>query len=436
MTYYRLANRILSLSAITYIIVWSGALYYGNNPWYGLFYWVSQSAFIGSVADWFAVSALFRKPLGIPFHTALIPRNKNAIIEGIVNFLENQLISKETIANHLQKVSFFAFANTMIRSTKGRELMLIFLTAVIGAIDTKSRRREGSRIVAKTFRSHLEQTFSGHEKGHFFDRFSLVGNTIQEYLFMKVVDIAIRGVQSETCRDMIERELTRIIKDKTNTFLGSLLVGVAQLLDSLNVQDMSRAIQLETIAMLKRWKNPSSAEYKTIMPLWNEFLSNVEGDNEVVKIVNDICKEECSALPIEDIIETHVWPLLAEDIKGDKDCPSPMAKWGEASIQRIWAFYSHKEGFEDSFNVWGRGLLMPILLSYHSTIGNIVRQVLVHFDEERFIQFVENKVGYDLGWIRINGALVGGTIGLFIWIFLHFIYEPYGVPILRSFFTL
>lgn len=53
MTYYRLANRILSLSAITYIIVWSGALYYGNNPWYGLFYWVSQSAFIGSVADWF-----------------------------------------------------------------------------------------------------------------------------------------------------------------------------------------------------------------------------------------------------------------------------------------------------------------------------------------------------------------------------------------------
>ena len=72
------ANGILGLTALLYCFAFIGQFFFGSESWYQPLYWAVQSALIGSVADWFAVTALFRKPLGFPYHTALIPRNKRS----------------------------------------------------------------------------------------------------------------------------------------------------------------------------------------------------------------------------------------------------------------------------------------------------------------------------------------------------------------------
>ena len=78
------ANGILGLTAVLYCFAFVGQFFFGYESWYQPLYWAVQSALIGSVADWFAVTALFRKPLGFPYHTALIPRNKDRLINRCV----------------------------------------------------------------------------------------------------------------------------------------------------------------------------------------------------------------------------------------------------------------------------------------------------------------------------------------------------------------
>ena len=68
----------------------------------------------------------------------------------------------------------------------------------------------------------------------------------------------------------------------------------------------------------------------------------------------------------------------------------------------------------------------------HALIGVAVRQVLSGFDKKRFNDFLESKVGEDLAWIRINGALVGASIGFLAFLFLNLFYEPYMVPLMRG----
>ena len=61
------------------------------------------AAMIGGLADWFAVSALFRRPLGIPFRTAIIPRNREKIFQALVYMVENQILMKENIKSKLDE---------------------------------------------------------------------------------------------------------------------------------------------------------------------------------------------------------------------------------------------------------------------------------------------------------------------------------------------
>src|SRR5919205_2901935 len=66
-----------------------------------------EAGLVGGLADWFAVTALFRHPLGIPIpHTALLPKNREKITKALVSTVENELLSKETIIARLQQIRF------------------------------------------------------------------------------------------------------------------------------------------------------------------------------------------------------------------------------------------------------------------------------------------------------------------------------------------
>ena len=73
-----------------------------------------------------------------------------------------------------------------------------------------------------------------------------------------------------------------------------------------------------------------------------------------------------------------------------------------------------------------------ILEHEHSLIGVAVREVLSGFDKKKFNAFLESKVGEDLAWIRINGAIVGGTLGLFVFVILKVIYDPSSLPFIHQ----
>ena len=84
---------------------------------------------------------------------------------------------------------------------------------------------------------------------------------------------------------------------------------------------------------------------------------------------------------------------------------------------------------------WSDRRCVEVVLEHeHSLIGVAVREVLSGFDKRKFNEFLENKVGEDLAWIRINGALVGSVIGLLVFGFVEGLYAPHVAPFIRAFF--
>ena len=95
MTYRQRANLILGLSFVAFIAIFLWWYTHDVSVWEELLFFVIQSALIGSIADWFAVTALFEKPLGFPYHTELLYRHRDRIIDGIARLISEKLLQPD-----------------------------------------------------------------------------------------------------------------------------------------------------------------------------------------------------------------------------------------------------------------------------------------------------------------------------------------------------
>lgn len=103
MNYRNKANITLAVVSVGFIIVFIIKYYILNNAYTDFIFTIMEAGLVGGVADWFAITAIYRKPLGISFHTALIPRNRDKIIDVTAGFVEKELLSSESIKQKIEK---------------------------------------------------------------------------------------------------------------------------------------------------------------------------------------------------------------------------------------------------------------------------------------------------------------------------------------------
>ncbi|MCX7781280.1 MAG: DUF445 domain-containing protein, partial [Negativicutes bacterium] len=128
MRYSQAANRILAGVCILFI---GAAVLRRQNPdnlLYEMLLMVSEAALVGGIADWFAVTALFRRPLGFPWHTALIPRNRERVIQAVVNTVEHELLSVTAIERRLAAISFMEIGIDWLENRGGQAVVGRWLT--------------------------------------------------------------------------------------------------------------------------------------------------------------------------------------------------------------------------------------------------------------------------------------------------------------------
>ena len=151
------ANGILGLTAVLYCFVFIGQFFYGYESWYQPLYWAVQSALIGSVADWFAVTALFRKPLGFPYHTALIPRNKDRLINGVIKLVETKMLTKDRCKVLLNNVEFVPLFEKFLLSPEGQRAARLVIHQGLHLLWKSQTSEEWAQWGAKRIRGLLEK---------------------------------------------------------------------------------------------------------------------------------------------------------------------------------------------------------------------------------------------------------------------------------------
>ena len=424
LTLKQCANRILGLTAVLYCFAFVGQFFFGHESWYQPLYWAVQSALIGSVADWFAVTALFRKPLGFPYHTALIPRNKDRLINGVIKLVETKMLTKERCKVLLKNVQFVPLFEKFLLSPEGQRAARLVIHQGLHLLWKSQTNEEWAQWGAKRIRGLLQQHSLVPVLKHVL--LDLCEHNRYESMVVQVLNV----IQERINHPAMVTWLTAVVaeeahKKKRKGFWSDFLISMSEATDVVNYQEMAEAIVQEAYAMLESWKRPNSPERIAWLRQWVEPIRNIEENHEVCDALDEAWERWIREQDWESVIENHLCPYIEELLLvGDENGETPAQVLVNIALE-LWNVYGQSEDLRNRIEKTLHDIGDYVLEQGYDLIETIIRQVLGGLSTDKFIYFIESKVEDDLSWIRINGAIVGAVAGLLVWTFLEYVYMPF-----------
>lgn len=418
------ANRILGLTAVLYCFAFVGQFFFGYESWYQPLYWAVQSALIGSVADWFAVTALFRKPLGFPYHTALIPRNKDRLINGVIKLVETKMLTKERCKVLLKNVQFVPLFEKFLLSPEGQRAARLVIHQGLHLLWKSQTNEEWAQWGAKRIRGLLQQHSLVPVLKHVL--LDLCEHNRYESMVVQVLNV----IQERINHPAMVTWLTAVVaeeahKKKRKGFWSDFLISMSEATDVVNYQEMAEAIVQEAYAMLESWKRPNSPERTAWLRQWVEPIRNIEQNHEVCDALDEAWERWIREQDWESVIENHLCPYIEELLLvGNENGETPAQVLVNIALE-LWNVYGQSEDLRNRIEKTLHDIGDYALEQGYDLIETIIRQVLGGLSTDKFIYFIESKVEDDLSWIRINGAIVGAVAGLLVWTFLEYVYMPF-----------
>jgi uncharacterized membrane-anchored protein YjiN (DUF445 family) len=424
MTYRQRANGILALSFICFgLIFWYWSTHEISTAVEILFF-VIQSALIGSIADWFAVTALFDKPLGFPWHTELLYGHRNQIIDSVTKIVSEKLLQPQLWQNKLYSISFMDKLINWLQSPNGRDKFRAILYEVAQRIYQYAQKGDTQSSIASHIRAYLKRQ---PMVSFFQDRIISLLENPDSQMFQDAVGLGKELVNSDDFEVMMER-MIREWMDESKSAPG-LLVTLNKFTGIVDTKKIAKDIKIGIVKWLDTMQHAEGEERDYLCQKFELFLYSMNG--QLAYGVQNWQDEFVDSLPIERWItatEQAGKDYFTSGDSGREELKDLLEEQFLHYVQYCHDYPEIKEWLDDQI----RKACMVIIENEHGLIGIAVRDVLSGFDKRKFNAFIESKVGEDLAWIRINGAIVGATLGLAVFVFSYFLYEPYVVPLLRS----
>jgi len=366
-------------------------------PWLGYVKAFAEAAMVGGLADWFAVTALFRHPLGLPIpHTAIIPRNKDRIGETLANFLKENFLIPAVVARRMQRLDVAGAAGRFLQTPAGQGTRI---------------RGGASRLIADVFESLDDERLGGIVKGAISTRLRkaevspLLGHAlasaINEDRHVPMLEAGIRWMARAL--DANEPLIREMVHKKANWVLK--LAGLdAKLADA--IIDGLRKLTAE---MSTDPAHPVRIKIEeALAQLANDLQSKPETRARVESIKEQLLDNQSVSLWLDSL-----WQRGREAIiKAARNPDAVLAgKLGEI-LKSMGGTLEKDTRIRAAINQFARRAVVGMAASYGGSIVKLVSETVRGWDAQTVTNRLEAAVGRDLQYIRINGTLVGGMVGL------------------------
>ncbi|WP_455920147.1 DUF445 domain-containing protein [Priestia megaterium] len=381
---------------------------FGDSIWGRLLQGGFEAGLVGGLADWFAVTALFRHPLGIPIpHTALLPKNRQRITRGLVSTLENDWLSKESIQEKVKRIAFTKRLLPIVRKgvhsetiqTKGTAL----LVDAINRVDTEK--------VVPIIEKELKSSLSAIELKPIVH--SIVGEVVKNQYDKKALDVLLNKGESWIKKEETQYQLGSIAKNALDNieFDGILQFALKSFQSMINEEKLGSILQNLLLSITGRLRNEED-EYR--LALVNGIRKELQGLEQ-----NEELLEKLEAWKQKTINELNVTNKLTEIVDKMKakvtvfiESPEFMKSYAVPYVES-WLNALEKDAQrQGAIDTAIQKQIMSFVEENHSKIGQLVQENLDKLDDETLVDMMENNVGKDLQWIRVNGALCGFLIGI------------------------
>ena len=368
-------------------------------PWLAYVKAFAEAAMVGGLADWFAVTALFRHPLGLPIpHTAIIPRNKDRIGEALANFLKENFLIPSVVARRMRNIDLAGAAGRFLQTPAGEG----------------NRIRAGaSRLIADVFEGLDDERLGGIVKGAIAGRLRkmevspLLGHAlasaINEDRHVPMLEASIRWMARAL--DANEQLIRQMVHKKANWVLK--LAG----LDAKLADAIIDGLKKLTVEMSTDPAHPVRQKIEeALAQLANDLQTRPETRERVEAIKEQLLDNKSVSLWLDTL-----WQKGREAIIRAARNPDAVlaGKLGEV-MKSMGTTLESDTRIRAAINQFARRATVGMAASYGSSIVKLVSETVRSWDARTVTARLEAAVGRDLQYIRINGTLVGGMVGLIL----------------------
>jgi uncharacterized membrane-anchored protein YjiN (DUF445 family) len=375
--------------------------YQADYPWLAYVKAFAEAAMVGGLADWFAVTALFRHPLGLPIpHTAIIPRNKDRIGQALANFLKENFLIPAVVARRMQRLDVAAAAGRFLQTPAGQGTRI---------------RAGASRLIADIFESLDDERLGGIVKGAISTRLRsaevspLLGHAlasaINEDRHVPMLEASIRW--TARALDANEQLIREMVHKKANWALK--LAG----LDTKLADAIIDGLRKLTVEMSTDPAHPVRMKVEeALAQLANDLQTRPETRERVEAIKEQLLDNRSVSLWLDTL-----WQKGREAIIRAARNPDAVlaGKLGEI-LQSMGSTLEQDARIRAAINQFARRAVVGMAASYGEQIVRLVSDTIRGWDARTVTARLEAAVGRDLQYIRINGTIVGGLVGLILYV--------------------
>lgn len=363
----------------------------------------AEAAVVGALADWFAITALFRQPLGLPIpHTAIIPRNKDRIGESLGRFVESNFASPEVVAAKLASVDLSEKLAAWLSEQGRTDLFADYVTRLIPELLDSVDERHVERFVSAGMRKKAPGVNFG----------PLLGDALMmltaEKRHQRLLDNVLREADEYITAN--ESRIRQRVRENTAWFWQRLSM------DEKVAESVVAALR-EVVAEIAR--DPAHPLRLRLDAAISKLASDLAASPEYREQVAAHTRKLLEHAALRDYA-AGVWRDIRSGMREDIDSEeSAIRAWMRSILQSGTNTVLEDRGLRERLNNWMRDVLMEAVQSHQRDVGSLIADTVREWDTETVTRRIERQVGEDLQYIRINGTLIGGLIGLTIYTIAH-----------------
>ena len=356
----------------------------------------AEAAMVGGLADWFAVSALFRHPFGLPIpHTAIIPRNKDRIGASLATFLQHNFMTPDVLRAELAEVDFAGSAADWLARDDNSAAIAAQVAGALPALLRLVEDEDAARFMRKAMAGALGDVKFAPLLAQLLS--VLVAGRQHHVLLERILAIAARALEQnrpyirQKVHENSPRWLPKAIDEK---FFERLMEGVQSILTD---------IQGEDSEWRERFQNATE-----------ELIAKLGSSPEYEEKLQALVASSLGH-PLFRHYAGQIWQDLRQRLLDDSVAPdSRLAAGLERALRVLGQALASDAAVRRKLNVWLREVVAATVVERRDVIAAVVDRAIRKWDGDTVARKLELYVGKDLQYIRINGTVVGGLVGLLL----------------------
>jgi uncharacterized membrane-anchored protein YjiN (DUF445 family) len=375
--------------------IWQAA---GAPAWTGYVKAAAEAGMVGALADWFAVTALFRHPLGIKIpHTAIIPTRKDALGNSLGEFVGTNFLAEGVVRERLRRVGVAGRLGGWLAQPANAERVTAELATVVRGAVAVLRDEDVQAVLEQAVVRRVVAVPWGPPLGR------VLAGVFADGAHHKLVDLmcdrAYEWVKSN------HTAVLRVVSDRAPNWSPKFVDSMVA--DKVYGEVLSFAWVVKT--------DPNHPMRIAIDKFLAEFAEDLQHDEHTMQRADVIKQQVLDHREVQNVIGSAWSTAKAMLLDAAEDPSSELRRRVREGLVSLGERLTTDDSLREKVDSWVEGAAAYVVLNYREEITTLITDTVQRWDAEETSRKIELQVGRDLQFIRINGTVVGALAGLLIY---------------------